>query len=183
MSGPEFPPRDAKSGLASGEGIAIVPPHLPSTDDRLTETPGGRPLLTWKVRLALVAIAAVLLALFATAIYVNPYDAEGRPYLMETHRQLGLPECTFKSLTGKPCPSCGMTTSFALLMRGDVINSFRANGVGMALAGFLLVVLPWALISLIRGRLFFVRSLEYALIWIVSIFLGLLLLRWAIVLL
>ena len=49
---------------------------------------------------------------------------------METHRQLGLPPCTFKEMTGLPCPSCGMTSSFALLVRGDVMNSLRANAVG-----------------------------------------------------
>ncbi len=145
--------------------------------------PGDRPSLTWKVRLALVVMAAGLVAVFATALWLDPYYADGTPRKDETHRQLGLPECTFKSLTGKPCPSCGMTTSFALLLRGDLASSFQANAVGMLLAGFLLVVLPWAVASVIRGRLIYIRSLERALTWTVAVFLTLLLGRWAIVLL
>ena len=35
---------------------------------------------------------------------------------MGTHQQLGLPPCNFVTLTGYPCPACGMTTSFALLV-------------------------------------------------------------------
>lgn len=30
-----------------------------------------------------------------------------------THQQLGLPPCAFFELTAIPCPSCGLTTSFA----------------------------------------------------------------------
>jgi hypothetical protein len=152
-----------------------------STDARPTETP-KKAGLTWKVRLALVGIAAGLVALFSVAAWVDPYDADGSARKMETHTQLGLPPCTFLSLTKKPCPSCGMTTSFALLLRGDVINSFRANAVGTLLATFLLVVIPWTVVSLLRNRLVWIASLERALTWTVAIFLTLLLLRWAVVL-
>ena len=65
---------------------------------------------------------------------LNPYDADGTPRTMATHTQLGMPPCNFVILTGKPCPSCGMTTSFALLVRGDVVASLRANWAGTLLA-------------------------------------------------
>jgi hypothetical protein len=35
-----------------------------------------------------------------------------------THTQLGLEPCTVLSLTSVPCPMCGMTTSFAWMIRG-----------------------------------------------------------------
>ena len=143
-----------------------------------TRTPNS---LTWKVRLALDGVAAALGTVFTVAVVVDPSDAEGTARRMETHTQLGLPECTFKTLYGKPCPSCGLTTSFALLLRGDVANSARANYVGTLLAAFLLVVLPWAVVSLIRGRLIWIVSLERALTWTVAVFLTLLLVRWAFV--
>src|SRR4051812_36259079 len=118
---------------------------MSTNEDRAAAT-AGQTALTWKGRPALGGIAAALAAVFGVAVWLDPYDAEGKAKLIETHRQLGLPECTFKALTGKPCPSCGMTSSFALLVHGDVANSFRANEVGTLLALFLLVVLPWSLV-------------------------------------
>jgi hypothetical protein len=101
---------------------------------------------------------------------------------METHTQLKLPPCTFKTLTHLPCPSCGMTTSFALLVRGDVGNSLRANAVGTLLAVFCLALIPWGLACAAWGRPFLVVSLERALTRVVVVFLVLMLARWVIVL-
>jgi hypothetical protein len=132
---------------------------------------------------ALAAAIAALAAVFAVAVILDPYDAEGIPLRSETHRQLGLPECTFKTLYNKPCPSCGLTTSFSLLLHGDVLSSIQANSVGTLLACFLLLVLAWAFVSLGRNRLIWIRSLERALTWTVAVFLVLLLVRWAFVVL
>jgi hypothetical protein len=100
---------------------------------------------------------------------------------METHLQLGLPPCNFRMLTGMPCPSCGMTTSFAFLARGDVENSLRANAVGTLLAVLCLACIPWGLWSALRGRTMFIVSVERTITWIVIIFLSLMLIRWVLV--
>src|SRR5262249_58677244 len=84
------------------------------------------PALALWVRGILVALTVGVVAVFAIALRLNPYGTDGRPLRMETHRQLGLPPCTFYLMTGLPCPSCGMTTSFAFLVRGDLVNSVRA---------------------------------------------------------
>lgn len=139
------------------------------------------PLATW-VRGCLLLIGLGLLAVFAIAWFLNPYDSQGQPLQMATHLQLGLPPCNFHRLTGYPCPSCGMTTSFALLVRGDVMNSLRANAAGTLLASFLVLVLPWCLASAVCRRLFFITSLERALLWTVGIFMVVLLVRWITVL-
>jgi hypothetical protein len=134
------------------------------------------------VRGTLLGLALGLVAVFAIAVWLDPYDTQGQPRRMETHRQLGLPPCTFYMVTGLPCPSCGMTTSFALLLHGDVVNSLRANAVGTLLALFWLALIPWSLVSVLRRRLLFISSLEQALTRVILVFLGLLLLRWMIVL-
>jgi hypothetical protein len=134
------------------------------------------------VRRMLVLLAIGLMLVFGIALWLNPYDEEGRARKLETHLQLGLPPCSFRVLTGVPCPSCGMTTSFALLMRGDIANSLRANSVGTLLAAFGLVLIPWCLASAWIGQTVAVRSLERTLTWLVLGFVGLMLLRWLIVL-
>src|SRR5262249_12530118 len=101
---------------------------------------------------------------------------------MGIHTQAGLPPCIFQLVTGVPCPSCGLTTSFALLVRGDVRNSVRANGVGTVLALFWLALIPWSLASAIARKYFVIMSAERALLIAVALFVALLLGRWAIVL-
>ena len=118
--------------------------------------------LAWVVRILLVAMALVFTVVLTLAFTLNPYDAEGQPRTMATHTQLGLPPCNFVTLTGKPCPACGMTTSFALLMKGDVLNSAKANWVGTGLAATCLLCVPWAVGSAARGRYFVIGSFEKA---------------------
>ena len=64
-------------------------------------------------RLLLVVWSVILLAGFALAARLEP-DPRG----FGTHQRLGLPPCTFQSMFNIPCPSCGMTTSFANVVRG-----------------------------------------------------------------
>lgn len=168
--------------LHSFEVLAIVPPHL-RTEQTKPKAENVVPVLKIWVRGVLVAIVVGLVAVFMVAARLNPYDAAGRPLRMASHRQLGLPPCTFYSVTGGiPCPSCGMTTSFALLMHGDLWGSLQANAVGTLLALFCLTLIPWGLVCGVWGRSYFIASLERALTVIVLVFIVLMLLRWAIVL-
>ncbi len=160
-----------------------MPAHLAQTDDETRDLPAALPYLAWWVRGFLLVVAAGLIVVFGLAAYLNPYQEDGAPRTMETHRQLGLPPCTFKTVTGGlPCPSCGMTTSFALLLHGDPVNSLRANWVGTLLALFWLALIPWSLASVAYKRPLFVVSLERVLSWSVITLLALMLLRWAVVL-
>jgi hypothetical protein len=135
------------------------------------------------VRMVLVLITVGLVGVFTLAVCLNPYDRDGTPRRMGTHMEMGLPQCTFYEWTGKPCPSCGLTTSFALLMHGDVVNSLKANAVGTLFAVFCLVLIPWNLVCVFRGRLYGIQSLESAATLVLLILLLLMLLRWGIVLL
>ncbi|MFL5241991.1 MAG: DUF2752 domain-containing protein [Gemmataceae bacterium] len=162
--------------------LAIVPaPLKPKNEIRSGEPLDVLPVLGRWPRLGLVAVAVGLLLVFGVACWLDPYDG-GQPLRMETHRQLGLPPCTFKVVTGYPCPSCGLTTSFALLMKGDIANSLRANAVGTLLALFWLALIPWSLASSLCGRPLGMVSIEKAVLRALIFFLTLLVLRWIIVL-
>lgn len=105
------------------------------------------------VRATLAAVAVALAGVFAAAVRIHPYDDQGRPRTMSTHTQLGMPPCNFVQLTGKPCPSCGMTTSFALLVRGEVVPSLRANWVGSVICALWALTLVWAAAGAAAGRM------------------------------
>lgn len=59
---------------------------------------------------------------------------EPNPTGMGTHTALGMPSCQFLYQTGLPCPSCGMTTSFAHFVRGNVAASTYAQPMGAVIA-------------------------------------------------
>jgi hypothetical protein len=50
-----------------------------------------------------------------------------------THEQLGLPACAFLHFTGIPCPSCGLTTSFAHAARLHFYEALAAQPFGLIL--------------------------------------------------
>ena len=156
---------------------------MPPTDQSMEHRPRPGRRTTWLVRGFLVAMAASMALVFYLATRVQPYDADGTPLRMASHKSLGMPACRFQEMTGLPCPSCGMTTSFALLVRGDVVNSLRANWVGTGLAVFCMLFIPWSLLSVVRGRYLWVRNVEVVLGFLVGAFTVLMLGRWGIVLL
>jgi hypothetical protein len=100
----------------------LIPPPLPEVLEKRRE------------RFLATGFAALGIAVFSIAAILNPYDAEGRPLSHGTHRQLGLPPCLMNQVTGLACPSCGMTTSFSLLMHGDISAAWHANWAGAIVA-------------------------------------------------
>lgn len=132
------------------------------------------------VRAGLLVVAVGLACVFAAAFWINPYAPDGTPRTMATHTQLGMPPCNFVVMTGKPCPACGMTTSFSLLVRGDVLASMRANWAGTVIAVVWAFMMVWALASGIAGRMLFIprgRG-ELTLTVTVGAVLALMLTRW-----
>jgi hypothetical protein len=79
----------------------------------------------WFAAVAAVATGTLLLV----AAWLEPStDGHG------THTQLGLPQCGWVVSMGMPCPSCGMTTSFAHAANGNLLGSVRAQPAGAVLA-------------------------------------------------
>ncbi|RYG48378.1 DUF2752 domain-containing protein [bacterium] len=52
------------------------------------------------------------------------------PHGHGTHQSLGLPPCPSVLLLGRPCPGCGLTTSWTALLHGDFGTAFRAHPLG-----------------------------------------------------
>lgn len=161
----------------------MQPPNLPP-GPRAVSTPVRPRVLLGTLKRGLLVLAALAMAtVLFLATRIHPYDGDGKPLSMGSHRQLGLPACSFVEMTGKPCPSCGMTTSFALLMAGDVVNSMRANFVGTFLAVFCIAAIPWSLVATWKGRYPGLRGIERPLLILVGALTLLMVGRWGIVLL
>jgi hypothetical protein len=86
------------------------------------------------------ALAASLgcLALLVTAAKLIP-----SPTGIGTHTELMMAPCAFLARTGLPCPTCGMTTSFAWFVRGNWLASFYVQPMGFVVA-ILAVATFWA---------------------------------------
>jgi hypothetical protein len=164
----------------------MTSPSLTTTIDS-QEPIDALPYLSLWIRGGLIGVAAFLTVIFSIALYLDPYERDEAGNIVAakrqaTHRGLGLPACTFYEQTGYPCPSCGMTTSFALLVRGDVWHSLQANFAGTTLATICLLAIPWSLASIWKQRLLFVPSFEMAFTIFIASFMLIMMVRWAIVL-
>lgn len=104
-------------------------------------------VLSGRKRLGVLLLALGLVAPLGVATALRP---DGRGF--GTHQQLGLPPCTFLVLFGRRCPSCGMTTSWAYLVRGQIAGALAANTGGTLLGALTAVAAVWLLASGLRGR-------------------------------
>src|SRR5271169_4317146 len=80
-------------------------------------------------RIFAVAVSLACLTPLVIAALIQP-----SPSGLGTHTQLGLGACSFQQVTGIPCPSCGMTTSWAWFARGNLIASLWVQPMGTVLA-------------------------------------------------
>lgn len=86
---------------------------------------------------------------FSLSFYLTP-EAAG----VGTHTQLGLPPCGVYELFHKPCPSCGMTTAFALLARGRVWEAVKVQPAGVAVFAAALWLWLYMPIAFLKRRPF-----------------------------
>lgn len=89
-------------------------------------------------RLANLVVAAGTGTILGVARWLTP-----SPSGHSTHLQLGLNECTFLTLTGYPCPMCGMTTCFTLLAHFRPLQALVTQPFGIAL--FTITVIAFAI--------------------------------------
>ncbi|NLX14630.1 MAG: DUF2752 domain-containing protein [Phycisphaerales bacterium] len=98
-------------------------------------------------RVYAAGLAAIAMSLMVVAARLQPDK-----YFMGTHQQLRMPPCGFVTLTGLPCPTCGMTTAFAHAVRGHVLQAIRAQLAGFILALGVMLMAVFSLISIVTGR-------------------------------
>jgi hypothetical protein len=138
-----------------------APPYQPSGDAPYSR----RDRAQYLTLLALCAIALTAARLL-----------EPSPRGVGTHEQLGLPPCLFLKLTGLPCPSCGLTTSFAHAARLHFYEALVTQPFGLiACAAALLLVptvgflmhrrVPWA-------RAFHARATNRSLLVLLALYLS-----------
>lgn len=119
------------------------------------------------------------LLLLASATLVIARLLPPSPRGVGTHQQLGLPPCFFLKLTGLPCPSCGLTTSFAHAARLHFYQAFLTQPFGLLAFGLTVLLIPLS-VYLMRIRLPWARVIRarYANVVIYSL-LALYLMGWA----
>jgi hypothetical protein len=103
-------------------------------------------------RAAATRAKALLILAACVALWAIGWRLSPAPAGLGTHRQFGLLPCGFVLLTGYPCPTCGMTTSFALTTQGRWLTALWVQP-----AGFLFTLLTGAVgilatESLLSGR-------------------------------
>jgi hypothetical protein len=110
--------------------------------------------LGWPIRSLLVVVAAGLAGLLILGRMLEP-DPRG----FGTHTQLGLRPCAFLTATGRFCPTCGMTTSYAWLARGQVARSWKASPAGCVYALLSGPLIIWMVLSAIANRTIGIQNL------------------------
>ena len=119
----------------------------------------------WRALLAVIPLAG--LGVWAFLMGLSP-NAAG----LGTHVQLGLAPCPTLAATGRPCPTCGMTTAAAWLARGRWQNAATANPAALPLFGLLVLAAAWAGGCAATGRLLWFESWDRPLeLWAVGSFL------------
>lgn len=101
---------------------------------------------TWQSRFVWAVLFAIPTAVVITAALLTP-----NPHGHGTHTQLGLPPCGFLVFTGYPCPGCGLTTSFAYMVRLQLGGAWMANPFGIVLFTCTFLMIPLAAVAFVRG--------------------------------
>ena len=104
------------------------------------------PKASFGERVLQAAVAAVLLGALAAGLAMTP-----SPTGTGTHTVLGLPPCGMLVYTGRPCPTCGVTTSFALAAHGRFGEALVNQPFGLAVFALVCGGLLLAVVTLATG--------------------------------
>ncbi|HND33707.1 MAG TPA: DUF2752 domain-containing protein [Myxococcota bacterium] len=92
-------------------------------------------------------VAAPSVVVLGIAAWLSP-----SPDGFGTHRQLGLAGCAVMTVSGWPCPMCGMTTTFALMAEGRIPEAVYNQPFGVVLYSMTFASAIIGLIDAVSGR-------------------------------
>lgn len=116
---------------------------------------------TW-LRLVLGTISVLAAIPLVIALQLEPSEKG-----FGTHQQLGFSPCRFKDMYGVPCPSCGMTTSWSFIVRGNWQQSLQANAAGTFLAILTMFCTVWCGLASVSGRWMLIQPHDWLFISLV----------------
>ena len=132
----------------------------------------------------LLSHLVVLIACFSILAGVLVFELNGADTSCVRLFGITLPNiCTFKGVTGLPCPGCGLFRSMISVMHGDVVSSFAYHRLGLLTIvytflqffyrlGFLLVPVYWVRFAKFGKYLnkgFIVLAILFFLNWILTL--------------
>lgn len=127
----------------------------------------------FSTRLWCAVSAGGLAALLLIAAMLAP-DGRGHG----THEQLGLAPCTFATLVGQPCPTCGMTTAWSHLTQGNLAAAAKTHVSGTLLGLLAMTSSVWASAYAITGKVLIKLPTERALAFTAAALMALVFVEW-----
>jgi hypothetical protein len=106
-------------------------------------------------------VKSIALGLASSACLITARLLQPSPRGVGTHEQLGLPPCAFLYLTGIPCPSCGLTTSFAHAARLNFYEAFIVQPFGPILFCLMALSVPLSF-YMIYSRISYAKLIDSA---------------------
>jgi hypothetical protein len=125
---------------------------------------------------------ARLLAAFAAAVVATPMalaarltpDSRG----WGTHEQLGWPPCWLLRVTGRRCPSCGMTTAWSYAAQGNVPAALETSVGGTLLFMAACLGVIGLVVAAATGRAPLARVSPKVVLWVATAWLVVTVLDW-----
>jgi len=148
--------------------------NMPATEGRGSKARLPWPRASGTERLLQGGVLVILTGSLALGLALEPSETG-----TGTHSALGLPRCGMLALTGHPCPTCGVTTSFVLAAHGRFHDALVNQPFGLIC--FLLVVAGMlvTVATLTTGRSWVPMLTVYGVAVPAAVLLTLALLSWA----
>ena len=106
----------------------------------------SEPIFDERIKATHAIWQGLVVLLWLVTIYIGGFVLRPDPIGHGTHQQMGLPACGSVVMFNRPCPACGLTTSWTSFLHGQIGFSFATNWFGPLL---FLAFSTYALLSLV----------------------------------